>query len=98
MDGRHDSVDDVVDVGVIATRGAVAEDGNRLALADQFCEFVNREVRALSWTIDGEKTEAYAAQTVEMRVSVTEEFAGGFGCSVRRDRLADRVILAEGNV
>ena len=83
IDGGHDAVDDVVDVGVIAARGAVAEDGDWFTLADQFREFVNREIRALPWSIDCEKPQAHAAQSVEMRISVTKKFAGAFGCSVR---------------
>src|ERR1043165_3356545 len=94
-DDGHDAVDDVVDVSVIATRTAVAEDGDWLTCSDQLCEFVNREVRTLSWSIDGEKAQADTAQPVEMRVSVTQQFAGAFRRCVWRDGLANRIVFAE---
>src|SRR6185369_5532993 len=65
VNGCYHAVNDVVDVGVIAPRAAVTEDGYRFALCDQLREFMNGKVGALSWSIDREKAQAHAAQTVK---------------------------------
>jgi hypothetical protein len=56
---------------------------------------VDREIGMLSWPIDGEKPQADTAQPVQMRIRMTKKLAGAFGCSVRRDWLADRIVFAE---
>src|SRR6185369_14933455 len=95
IDRRHDAVDYVVDVGVIATCGAVAENRDWFTLGYEFGEFVNREIRALAWSIDCEKSKTDAAQSVEMRISMAEKFARAFRGGVGRDGLAYRIVFAE---
>ena len=95
MHRGDDAVDDVVNISVIATRGAVAENRNWFALADQFGELVNCEIGALSWSVDGEESKANAAQSVEMRISVTEKFARALCRRIRRNWLANWIVFAE---
>src|SRR5690349_19016603 len=64
VNGCCDAVDNVVDVGVIATRGAVTKDWYWFLLGDQVGEFMNCQVRTLSWSIDREKAQAHAAETI----------------------------------
>ena len=52
------ALEDVVDVGVVAPRGAVAELVDRLAFPDRLGEGVDGEVGALARAIDGEEAQA----------------------------------------
>src|SRR5688500_19846149 len=86
--GAH-SRNDVGDICVVPTGRAISEDWDRAALADQLRKFVNREVRALTRAIDCEEAQAHAANVVEMRVSVADEFPRALRRSVWRDGLSE---------
>jgi hypothetical protein len=74
-----DALEDVVDVGVIAARAAVAELVDRLAGVDGFGERMDGEIGPLARTIDGEETQVDRAQAIEVRVVRAELFAGELG-------------------
>src|SRR6266496_3795897 len=95
MNGGKHSANDVVDVSVVASRAPVAKHWNRPALTYQAGEFMDREVWSLPRTVDGKKAQADAAQAVEMRVGMTEKFAGCLRCCVWRDRLSNRIVFTE---
>src|SRR5215213_5125922 len=92
--GAH-ARDDVVYVGVVAPRRAVAEDGDGAARVNQFGELVNRQVGPLARAVDREEAQAHAPHAVEVRVGVAQKLARRLRHRVGRDGLADRVLFAE---
>ena len=80
-----DALVDVVDVGVVAARGAVAELLDGPAFPDGFGEAVDGEVGALPRTIDGEEAQVDGAQAVEVRVVRAELFGSELGGGVGRE-------------
>src|SRR5205823_13415736 len=64
---RHRSLNDVVDVSVIATRASVAELVDRVARVSFFCELMDREIRSLSRAVNGEVTQRNDPQRSEER-------------------------------
>src|SRR5205807_181747 len=65
----HRSLDDVVDVSVIAARGAVTELIDRLASMNFFCELMNRQVGPLARPVDGEVAQSDNTHLIKMRKS-----------------------------
>src|SRR5690606_30431976 len=55
LQAPRDATDNIFDVRVVATGGAIAEEWNRLAGIDEAGEFVNCQVRPLPGAVDGEK-------------------------------------------
>src|SRR5918912_393764 len=92
---RAHARDDVVNVGVVAPRRAVAEDGDGTARGDEARELVYGEVWALARAVDGEEAQGYAPQAPEVRVGVAEQLARGLRRRVRADRPVDGVVLRE---
>src|SRR5688572_5482750 len=75
VERAHDAVDDVVDVGVVAPRRAVAEERDRLARQALLREHVDRHLRALARTVDSEEAQARDRRAVEMVVREAQELA-----------------------
>src|ERR1043165_185179 len=98
VDGRAHARDDVVNEGVVAPRRAVAEDGERAALADEARELVDGEVGALARAVDREEAEADRAQAPEVRVGVAEQLARRLRRRVRADGPAHGVVLGKRNL
>ncbi len=94
--GVQDSLHDVVDVGVIAGGGAVAEHGDGMALGDALHEAADGEVGALARAEDGEEAQQRNWLFGEMHVRVREKFARAFAGGVGTDGRADVEVFAEG--
>ena len=90
-----DAVDDVVDVGVVAPRAAVAVEGDRLVRLEAADEPGDRHLRPLPRAVDGEEAQADGRQAVEVVRSEDVQLAGPLGRGVGRDRPVDRVLLGE---
>ncbi len=91
----HDALNDVVDVGVIASGTAIAVLIDRLAGHDVAGELGDGEVRPLAWAVDGEKAQADAADAVEVRVVRAELFARQLGGGVGGNRPLDQVVFGK---
>ena len=94
---RDGTVDDVVDVSKVSHHRAVAVNRDGTALFDEFCEFVDSQVRSLAGAVDGEKTQGDYANSVKMMICVADKLTGLFGCGVRRDREIDVVVFRKGD-
>ncbi|KAI9151310.1 hypothetical protein HJFPF1_08512 [Paramyrothecium foliicola] len=80
------SLNDVVDVCVIASRGPVAKHRDWPAVVNELRKLVNRQVRTLTRTVDGEESEANAADVVEVwhksSAACLDAAYGEIGCEV----------------
>ena len=93
----HRALNDVVDVSVIAARGAVAELVDRLAGMNAFGELMNGQIGTLARAVNREVTQRDDAHPVKMRISRTKKFAGDLGRGVRTDRLREMQVFRERN-
>ena len=75
--------DDVVDVGVVSSGGAVAVDRDRFAVHDQAGELMDGQVRALPGAVDGEEPQGDGGHLVQVGEGVAQRLAREFGCGVR---------------
>src|SRR5206468_3462619 len=98
--GCDDSVEDVVDEGVVASavRFSVAVEGHDLAVPDETCELVHRHFRSLSRTVNRKEAEGGGADAKELAVIGEVQLRGAFGCGVRGTRTNRRIGLAKWNV
>ena len=94
----HDAVDDVLDVGVVPARGAVAVHRDRLIRQELPGELVDRQVRSLARAVDGEEAEAVDRDVVEVVERVRQQLAGPLRRRVGGDGPADRIVLGEGDL
>src|SRR5450432_2550401 len=72
IDRRTHSRNDVVDVGVVTTRQAIAKYRDRFSRADQTSEFVNGQVGSLPRSVHRKEAQTDTANAVEVRISVTD--------------------------
>ena len=93
--GGH-ALDDVVYVGVVAARGAVAELLDTAPFVDGLRERMDGEVGALARAIDGEKAEVDRAEAEEVGKIRADLLGGEFRGGVGRDGLCEREVFAEG--
>ena len=98
IDRRTDTLNDVVDVCVIAPRRSVAEYLDRFSLGDQPREFMDREIGSLPCSVNGKESETDSSNIEKMRVGVAEKLARRFRRGVWRDRLMDPVIFGKRNL
>ena len=92
---RANSIDDVVDVGVIAPGRAVAEHRDWLVLIDQSGEFGDGQIGSIARSKGREKAKAGDRQAMEVMECVRQELARFLGGGVRADRQVDRVGLSK---
>jgi hypothetical protein len=95
--GTQDPLNDIVDVGVVATRGAIAELPDRTAILNGISKAVNGEIGALSRPIDGEKTEGDDPESIEIHKITAELLSGNLGSGIRGECLEKWQILPERN-
>ena len=91
----HDALNDVVDVGVIASGTAIAVLVDRLAGHDVAAELRDGEVRPLAWAVDREKAQADAADAVKVRIVGAELLARQLGGGVGGNGPLDQVVFGE---
>src|SRR5262249_20060423 len=94
--GGKDALDDVVDPGVVAAGGAVAEEGERLSLEQLPRELVDGEVGALARAVDGEEAERGDLRLVQVVERVREDLGSHLARGVRALRRVDARGLLEG--
>ena len=92
---RHDSVDDVVDVRIVAPGRAVAEHRHRLVLVDQSRELGDGQIGSIARAKRREEPQAGDRQAVQVMKGVGQQLARLLGRGVRADRQIDRVGLAK---
>src|SRR4030095_11375631 len=97
LERGHRSLNYVVDVSVITSRGAVAKLLDRLTGVHAPRELMNRQVRPLPRTVYGEVTERYYTQLIKMRVSRAKKFARNFCRCVRTECLGQMLIFRKGH-
>lgn len=95
VQARHDAIDDVRDVGVVAARRPVAVHRNGLAGEQLARELVDSQVGPLARAVDGEKPQAVHRHVVEVVIGVGDQLARALRGSVRRNRMMHRVFFAE---
>src|SRR5262245_47063219 len=88
-------MDDVFNVGIVASSLSITEEGYWRFLIDQSREFVDSHFRALARSINGEESQTRCRDPVEMMVRVTHQLAGIFRRSIRRHRAVDGIVLAK---
>src|SRR5262249_31685909 len=71
---RHRALDNIIDVGVIAPRGAIPKLIDRLPGVNAPGELMNRQIGALSWSVNSEIPQRYDPNVVKVRVSRAKEF------------------------
>jgi len=82
LERSHDPGDDVIRVGVIPARGAVAVNRDLPVLPQQLGEFVNGHFGPLPRAVDREEAEAGDVHPVVARIGVAEQFTRLFGGGV----------------
>ena len=90
-----DAVNDVADVGIIAFRGAIAENRDRFAGAEEFGEFVNRQIRPLTRAVNREEAEHHHVHAINIMIHVAEGFTRQLAGGVRRNDREHRVAFRE---
>src|SRR6185436_9651044 len=95
VDGGAHASNDVVDKRIVTAGCAISKNWNRFVLANQAREFVNGEIGTLTWPVDCEEAQTDTAYAVKMCVRMAKQFAGGLGCCVGRDRLANRIVFTK---
>ena len=91
------ALDDVIDVGKIASCGAIAVKVYWLIVIDEIGEFVYSQVGTSAWSVDGEKAQAGCANFVKMGKVGAEMFTSDFGCREWAQGLGERLIFPERN-
>jgi len=56
---------------------------------------MNRQIGPLARAIDCEEAQAHYARVVQVRIRMTEQLAGCFRRCIRRNRIKNRIVLAE---
>ncbi len=95
IERRRHALNDVVDVGVIATCRAVTELIDRLARANFLRELVNRQIRPLPRAVDRKETQRDDAHLIKVRVGRAEQFPGNFTRRIGTDCLRDVHLFGE---
>src|SRR5262249_13982698 len=83
----HAALNDIIYVGVIAPRAAIPKLVDRLSGVDPPGELMNRQIRALSRSVNCEIPQRYDAHLVEVRISRAKKFPSNFCRAVWTDRL-----------
>jgi hypothetical protein len=91
-----DALDDIIDIGEVATAVAIVEDFYRFALEEFVGETEIGHIRTTGRAIDGEEAEACGGNIVELRVAVGEELVGLFRGGIEGDGVIDAVVHREG--
>src|SRR5688572_32486513 len=91
-------VDDVVDIGEVALHAALAEYRDRLSLRDQMGELVHRHLGSAARTVDGEETQRYDVETVEVVKGEAQLLPRLLGHGVGRDGAVDPIRFGEGQL
>ena len=95
VDGAHDAVHDVVDVGVVPARAPVTELLELEAAGHAIDELEGGHVRPAAWSVDREETQSGDVEPVEVVVGVRQELACLLGRGVRAHGVVDALVLAE---
>src|SRR5262249_26495673 len=95
--GAHNALYDIIHVGVIPLRSPITKDRDRLPCGYEPGKLVDGKIGTLIGTIHRKKAQAGHTQTIQMRVSITEQLTGAFGGSVGRHRRTDVIVLSKGH-
>ena len=79
LDGCQHAVENIVDPGVVARAGSVAEKLDGLVVGDEPGELVNRQVGALARAVHGEEAQAGDRRAVQVVLGEGEQFARPLG-------------------
>src|SRR6185437_12358588 len=83
---RHCTLDNVVNVSVVASRRAVAELVDRLARVNASRELMDCQIWSLPRTVNSKVAQCDDLHLIKMRVCRTKKFASDFCCGVRAER------------
>lgn len=57
MKRTKDAFDNICNIGVVTAGGTVSENWDRLACFDKPDEFIDRQIRALAWPVNGKEAQ-----------------------------------------
>ena len=83
---RAHTLHDVINVSIVAPRLTLAILIDRQTFEKGPGELVDGEIRSLTRTIHGEKSQRNHSHAVQMRISGTQLLAGNLGCGIRTQR------------
>lgn len=95
MQSRADTLDDVINVGVVSSARSIAEHGELSAAFDQGSEFVNREIRSLARAVNGEEAQTSYIDRKKVRVCAGKRFCRELAGRVRRYWLEKTAVLTK---
>ncbi len=95
---RQDARDDVVDPGVVAPGGAVAEEGERLTGEHAAGELVDGQVGALARAVDGEEAQGGHFDFVQVVEGARDDFGGDLARGIGTFGRVDARRLLEGRL
>lgn len=90
------AINDVINVGEVSFHIAVVEEGDGFVLKNGFGKLKQRHVGASPWSVYGEESQGGRRNIEEMDVSLRDDFAGAFGCSIEGKGFFERILDAEG--
>ena len=93
--GANDAIDNVHDVGEVASMLAVVEDLNGLTGEDAASEEEEGHVRSAPWPIRRKEPKTGGGKAKEMAVTVRHQFIGALGGSVKLERVIDSGMLGK---
>ena len=97
-DSADNALDDVGDVGIVATRRSVAEDRDGTAGVDQRSELCDGQIGAIAGPEGGEESQTRDGQAVEVMEGMGQQFAGLLRGGIGADGEIDGVGLSEGSI
>src|SRR5262249_3574826 len=95
IERSHRALNDIIDICVIAPRGAISKSINGLAGVNATGELMNRQIWTLPWAINREISQRDDAHLVKMRVGRAKKFACDFCRAVRAERLDETLVLGK---